>query len=35
VTHFLFMTFPPYFEEELQGFAEEVIPRVRAAAPRA
>ncbi|HJQ84934.1 MAG TPA: LLM class F420-dependent oxidoreductase [Candidatus Binatia bacterium] len=29
VTHFIFMTFSPYFEDELQGFAEEVIPAVR------
>ena len=29
VTHFLFMTFAPYVEEEMQRFAEEVIPAVR------
>jgi F420-dependent oxidoreductase-like protein len=29
VTHFIFMTFVPYFEDEIQGFAEEVIPAVR------
>ena len=28
VTHFIFMTFQPYFEEEIQRFAEEVIPQV-------
>ena len=32
VTHFIFMTFAPYFADEMQGFAEEVIPRVRSAA---
>jgi len=31
VTHFIFMTFSPYFEDEIQGFAEEVIPAVRGA----
>ena len=30
VTHFIFMTFAPYIEEEMQRFAEEIIPRVRA-----
>jgi alkanesulfonate monooxygenase SsuD/methylene tetrahydromethanopterin reductase-like flavin-dependent oxidoreductase (luciferase family) len=29
VTHFIFMTFVPYFLEEIQAFAEEVIPAVR------
>ncbi|TMA83383.1 MAG: LLM class F420-dependent oxidoreductase [Deltaproteobacteria bacterium] len=29
VTHFLFMTFAPYVEEEMQRFAEEIIPQVR------
>lgn len=29
VTHFIFMTFTPYFPDELQGFAEDVIPAVR------
>jgi len=29
VTHFIFMTFTPYFLDEIQGFAEEVIPAVR------
>jgi alkanesulfonate monooxygenase SsuD/methylene tetrahydromethanopterin reductase-like flavin-dependent oxidoreductase (luciferase family) len=29
VTHFIFMTFVPYFEDEMQAFAEEVIPAVR------
>jgi alkanesulfonate monooxygenase SsuD/methylene tetrahydromethanopterin reductase-like flavin-dependent oxidoreductase (luciferase family) len=29
VTHFIFMTFPPYFQDEMQAFAEEVIPAVR------
>lgn len=31
VTHFIFMTFAPYFEDEIQAFAEEVLPRVRSA----
>ena len=29
VTHFIFMTFAPFFEDEIQGFAEEVIPQFR------
>ena len=29
VTHFIFMTFTPYFPDEIQGFAEEVIPALR------
>jgi len=29
VTHFIFMTFTPYFVDEIQAFAEEVIPTVR------
>jgi len=29
VTHFIFMTFAPFFLDEIQGFAEEVIPVVR------
>jgi F420-dependent oxidoreductase-like protein len=29
VTHFIFMTFTPYNEDEIQAFAEEIIPRVR------
>ena len=29
VTHFIFMTFAPYFVDEMQGFAEEVIPALR------
>jgi F420-dependent oxidoreductase-like protein len=29
VTHFIFMTFTPYFLDEIQAFAEEVIPAVR------
>jgi F420-dependent oxidoreductase-like protein len=32
VTHFIFMTFVPYFTDEIQGFAEEVMPAVRRAA---
>ncbi len=31
VTHFIFMTFAPYFVDEMQAFAEEVIPAVRSA----
>ena len=31
VTHFIFMTFAPYFVDEIQAFAEEVIPAVRRA----
>ena len=30
VTHFIFMTFVPYNEEEIQRFAEEVIPAAHA-----
>jgi F420-dependent oxidoreductase-like protein len=30
VTHFIFMTFVPYNEEEIQRFAEEVMPAARA-----
>lgn len=29
VTHFIFMMFAPYFLDEIQGFAEDVIPQVR------
>jgi F420-dependent oxidoreductase-like protein len=29
VTHFIFSMTPPYMEEEIQGFAEEVMPKVR------
>ncbi len=29
VTHFIFMTFAPYFVDEIQAFAEEVIPAAR------
>lgn len=29
VTHFIFMTFQPYYVEEMQAFAEQVIPAVR------
>ncbi|HKD65551.1 MAG TPA: TIGR03560 family F420-dependent LLM class oxidoreductase [Candidatus Binataceae bacterium] len=29
VTHFIFSMTPPYMEDEIQGFAEEVIPKVR------
>jgi alkanesulfonate monooxygenase SsuD/methylene tetrahydromethanopterin reductase-like flavin-dependent oxidoreductase (luciferase family) len=29
VTHFIFMLFAPVFTDELQAFAEEVIPAVR------
>ena len=29
VTHFIFMTFAPYFVDEIQAFAEEVMPAVR------
>jgi F420-dependent oxidoreductase-like protein len=29
VTHFIFMLFAPFFVEEVQAFAEEVIPAVR------
>jgi F420-dependent oxidoreductase-like protein len=31
VTHFIFMSFAPYFVDEIQAFAEEVIPAARAA----
>jgi alkanesulfonate monooxygenase SsuD/methylene tetrahydromethanopterin reductase-like flavin-dependent oxidoreductase (luciferase family) len=31
VTHFIFMTFAPYFTDEMQAFAEEVMPAVRGA----
>ncbi len=30
VTHFIFMIFAPYFVDEIQAFAEEVMPAVRA-----
>ncbi len=30
VTHFIFMTFAPYFVDEIQAFAEEVMSKVRA-----
>jgi alkanesulfonate monooxygenase SsuD/methylene tetrahydromethanopterin reductase-like flavin-dependent oxidoreductase (luciferase family) len=33
VTHFIFMTFTPYFLDEIQGFAEEVIAAVRQTVP--
>jgi len=29
VTHFIFMTFTPYFVDEIQAFAEEVMLTVR------
>ena len=29
VTHFIFMTFEPYFVDEMQAFAEEVMPVAR------
>lgn len=29
VTHFIFMAFAPYFVDEMQAFAEDVIPAVR------
>jgi len=29
VTHFIFMTFSPYFLDEIQGFAEEVMPAAK------
>jgi len=29
VTHFIFMCFAPYFVDEIQAFAEEVIPAAR------
>ncbi len=32
VTHFIFMTFAPYNSEEIQAFAENVIPALRASA---
>ena len=31
VTHFIFMTFAPYFVDEMQGFAEDVAPVARRA----
>jgi len=31
VTHFIFMTMTPFQLDEIQAFAEEVIPAVRAA----
>jgi alkanesulfonate monooxygenase SsuD/methylene tetrahydromethanopterin reductase-like flavin-dependent oxidoreductase (luciferase family) len=31
VTHFIFMTFAPYMLDEIQGFAEDVIPAARGA----
>ena len=34
VTHFIFMIFAPYFVDEIQAFAEEVIPAVRGADAR-
>lgn len=34
VTHFIFMMFAPYFVDEIQAFAEEVIPAVRGADAR-
>jgi alkanesulfonate monooxygenase SsuD/methylene tetrahydromethanopterin reductase-like flavin-dependent oxidoreductase (luciferase family) len=35
VTHFIFMMFAPFFPDEIQAFAEEVIPAVRGADARA
>lgn len=29
VTHFIFMNFAPYFVDQIQAFAEEVIPATR------
>jgi hypothetical protein len=29
VTHFIFMMFAPYFLDEVQAFAEEVLPMFR------
>ena len=29
VTHFIFSMTPPYLEDGIQAFAEEVIPKVR------
>jgi alkanesulfonate monooxygenase SsuD/methylene tetrahydromethanopterin reductase-like flavin-dependent oxidoreductase (luciferase family) len=29
VTHFIFMVFAPYFVDEIQGFAEDVMPAAR------
>jgi alkanesulfonate monooxygenase SsuD/methylene tetrahydromethanopterin reductase-like flavin-dependent oxidoreductase (luciferase family) len=29
VTHFIFMTFVPFNEDEIQRFAEEVMPAAR------
>ncbi|HJW68579.1 MAG TPA: LLM class F420-dependent oxidoreductase [Candidatus Binatia bacterium] len=34
VTHFIFMLFAPFFVDEIQAFAEEVIPAVRGADAR-
>jgi alkanesulfonate monooxygenase SsuD/methylene tetrahydromethanopterin reductase-like flavin-dependent oxidoreductase (luciferase family) len=34
VTHFIFMLFAPYFVDEIQACAEEVIPAVRGADAR-
>jgi len=34
VTHFIFMLFAPFFLDEIQAFAEEVIPAVRGADAR-
>ena len=34
VTHFIFMMFAPYFVDEIQAFAEEVMPAVRGADAR-
>jgi alkanesulfonate monooxygenase SsuD/methylene tetrahydromethanopterin reductase-like flavin-dependent oxidoreductase (luciferase family) len=31
VTHFIFMIFAPYFADEIQAFAEEVMPAARRA----
>jgi F420-dependent oxidoreductase-like protein len=32
VTHFIFMLFAPFFADEIQAFAEEVVPEVRGSA---
>jgi F420-dependent oxidoreductase-like protein len=32
ITHFIFMTFTPYMLDEIQGFAEDVMPAVRGGA---
>jgi len=29
ITHFIFMLFSPFYLDDLQSFAEEVIPQVR------